>query len=78
MNMPTTFSTGPLGEATEFRIAGDRAFVDAELDRIVAALDAERSWLRTMGPFQWGDEWVVHGVMRERFGTHETRSRRTT
>jgi hypothetical protein len=65
MNMPTTFSTGRDGEATEFRIAGSRAFVDAELDRIVGALNAERAWLRIMGPFQWGDEYVVHGVLQE-------------
>jgi hypothetical protein len=63
---PTTFTTGRFGEATEFRIAGDRAFVDVELDRIVDALDADRAWLRIMGPYQWGGEWIVHGVLREK------------
>jgi hypothetical protein len=66
MQMPTTFSTGSSGEATEFRIAGSRAFVDAELARIVDALDADRAWLRMMGPFQWGGEWIVHGTLREK------------
>jgi hypothetical protein len=66
MNMPTTFSTGPLGEATEFRIAGPWLEVVAELDRIVDALDTDRAWLRMMGPFQWGGEWVLHGILCER------------
>jgi hypothetical protein len=64
--MPTTFSTGRFGEATEFRIAGPWLAVVAEIDRIVGALDADRAWVRLMGPFQWGNEWVVHGELREK------------
>jgi hypothetical protein len=66
-NIETWRHTDAAGVAISFRVAGSRRSVDAELGRITA-LCSERAWLRTMGPYRWGDEWVAHGVLRERKG----------
>jgi hypothetical protein len=46
-----------------FRVAGNRVAVEAELDRI-RHICAGRARLRLMGPTRWGDDYVIHGELR--------------
>jgi hypothetical protein len=47
-----------------FRIVGNRVAVQAAVDRITR-ICADRAWLRLMGPFRWGDDYIVHGVLQQ-------------
>jgi len=51
-------------DVVAFRIAGPKVSVAAEIERIVE-LCSDRAWLRIMGPYRWGDEWIAHGELRE-------------
>jgi hypothetical protein len=45
-----------------FRVAGTRVSVTAEVERI-SKLCAGRGWVRLIGPLRWGDDYVTHGVL---------------
>jgi hypothetical protein len=59
-----TRSRDRLGTVVAFRIAGPKVSVAAELGRMVELCNG-RAWLRIMGPYRWGDEYVAHGELRE-------------
>jgi len=61
-----TRRTDHLGELVEFRIAAEaRITVASEVDRI-GRLIGDRAWVRFLGPYHFGDEWICHGIIRER------------
>jgi hypothetical protein len=47
-----------------FRVAGNRVSVAAEVERIGALVAARGAMVRFMGPIKWGGLYVVHGELR--------------